>query len=69
MVTEPLRAGPVFVATVTKIVPLPVPVVDDRLTQSRLSYAVHVQIELEEATEIEPLPPLEEKLPIAGVIE
>ena len=66
MVTEPLLAASVLASTVTEIAPLPDPLVDDRLTQERLSEAVHAQLEVEAVTDTELVPPLEVKLPLLG---
>ena len=51
-------------STVTEIAPVPVPVVDDRLTQDSVSEAVQVQLEVGAVTEIKLVPPLEAKLPL-----
>ena len=66
MVIEPLLAAPVLAVAVTEIAPLPVPLVDDKFTQSRLSEAVQAQLLLEAVTETELVPPLEVKLPLLG---
>ena len=66
IVTDPLRASPVLAVAVIVTVWLPVPLVDDRLTQERLSEAVQAQVDLEAVTETEVLPPLEAKLPLEG---
>jgi len=63
-VIEPLLAAPVFAEAVSVTVPLPDPLDGDRLTQERLSVAVHAQVELEAVTETELVPPLELKLPL-----
>jgi hypothetical protein len=57
-VADPVLALPVFAATVMVTVPLPVPLVGDRFTQSRLSDAVHSQLELEAFTKTVSVPPL-----------
>jgi hypothetical protein len=54
-VTDPLRAAPVFAATVIVTLPLPIPLVGDRLTQERLSDALQEQLELEAVTTTEAL--------------
>ncbi len=64
--TEPLRAEPVFAVTDTVTLPLPVPLVGDRLTQSRLSAVVQEQFELEAVTVTEVFPPPDVKLPLVG---
>ena len=66
MVIEPVLAAPVLAATVTVTDPLPVPLVGDRLTQSRLSDAVQAQLEFEAVTDTEMVPPLKVKLPLEG---
>jgi len=68
MVTDPLLAAPVLAVAVTEIAPLPVPLVDDKFTQSRLSDAVQAQLELEAITDTELVPPLAVKLPLEGVM-
>ena len=64
--TEPLLAAPVLASTVTVTDPLPVPLVGDWLTQSRLSDAVQTQLEYDAVTDTELVPPLEVKLPLEG---
>ena len=66
IVTEPLLAATVLASTVTEIAPVPAPLVDDRLTQERLSEAVHTQLEVVAVIEIIPVPPLEVKLLLVG---
>jgi len=63
---EPLLAAPVLASTVTEIAPVPVPVVDERLTQDSVSEAVHAQLEVVAVTETMLVPPLEAKLPLEG---
>ena len=63
---EPLLTTPVLAVAVMVTVPLPVPLVGDRVTQSRLSDAVQAQLELEAVTDTELVPPLEVKLPLVG---
>jgi hypothetical protein len=61
-VTTPVLALSVFASTVIVTVPLPIPLVGDRLTQSRLSDAVHSQLELEAFIKTVMVPPLEAKV-------
>ena len=66
MVIEPLRAIPVFSVTDIVTVPLPVPLVGERLTQERLSDVVQEQLELEAVTDTVSAPAPAGKLPLVG---
>ncbi len=64
--TDPLLAEPVFAVTDTVTLPLPVPLVGDRLTQDKLLDVVHEQLELDAVTDTVLLPLPEVKLPLEG---
>ena len=68
MIIEPVLAVPVLAVVVIVTDPFSVPLVGDKLTQSRLSGAVQAQVELKAVTNTELLPLLEVKLLLVGVI-
>jgi hypothetical protein len=68
IVTEPFQVRPGLGSTDTVTLPLPVPLVGDRLTHDIFSDVVQLQIESEAVTVTVLLPPSGPKLPLDGEI-